>query len=82
MVQNILKTLEYDKVKQQISEYLNTVTGKQLLDKLKPSSDVAEVQQWIDETKDGADILRLKGGIPVAQLADIQMQLKTFSNWR
>ena len=76
MVQNILKTLEYDKVKQQISEYLNTVTGKQLLDKLKPSSDVAEVQQWIDETKDGADILRLKGGIPVAQLADIQMQLK------
>lgn len=76
MAQDILKTLEYDKIKQQISEYMHTVTGKQLLAQMQPSTDQNEVQQWLDETKDGTDILRLRGGMPVAQLDDIRPQLK------
>lgn len=72
----ILKTLEYDKIRQKIAEYTVTENGQKLALNLHPSSDIVEVQQNLNETQDGADLLRLKGGIPMSQLLDIKAQLK------
>ena len=64
MNSKILKTLEYDKIRQQIAEYTVTENGKKLVERMKPQSDYERIDELLDETQDGADILRLKGGIP------------------
>ena len=76
MNSKILKTLEYDKIRQQIAEYTVTENGKKLVERMKPQSDYDRIDELLDETQDGADILRLKGGIPMPKLLDIRMQLK------
>lgn len=76
MNQKILKTLDYAKIKSQIQEYLTTEMGLNQLTHLKPSANQSQVQQWLDETKDGADLLRLKGGIPIGKLMNIKPHLK------
>lgn len=69
-----LKVLEFDKIKAEIAKYLITTRGKTLLKKLMPMSVESIVQRLIDQTKDGADIVRIKGEIPVRKLADLHDQ--------
>ncbi|HCD06771.1 MAG TPA: endonuclease MutS2 [Lactobacillus sp.] len=69
-----LKVLEFDKIKAEIVKYLITTRGKTLLKKLMPMSVESIVQRLIDQTKDGADIIRIKGEIPVRKLADLHDQ--------
>ena len=76
MNKKVLKTLEYDKVKQNLYAFTTTSMGKRLIDKLKPSSDYDEISNSLAQTKDGADILRIKGGIPVPNLISIKSFLK------
>lgn len=66
-----LNVLEFDKIKDEIAKYLITTRGKQLLKKLMPMSVESIVHRLIDQTKDGMDIVRLKGEIPVRKLADL-----------
>ena len=42
MNKKVLKTLEYDKVKQNLYAFTTTSMGKRLIDKLEPSSDYDE----------------------------------------
>ncbi|WP_281164284.1 endonuclease MutS2 [Liquorilactobacillus sicerae] len=72
----VLTTLEYDKIKQQVAQYLVTPAGQNLLTNLYPSSNYQQVQLDLNRTQDAADILRLKGGIPLPKLADVHLQLK------
>lgn len=41
-----------------------------------PATDYQTVDTWLTETTDGADILRLEGGLPLPKLADIKPQMK------
>lgn len=76
MHSKILKTLEYDKIRQKIADYTVTENGKKLALNLIPSSDAETIERNLAETQDGADILRLKGGIPMPKLFDIKALLK------
>ena len=76
MNKKVLKTLEYDKVKQNLYAFTTTSMGNRLIDKLEPSSDYDEISNSLAQTKDGADILRIKGGIPVPNLISIKSFLK------
>lgn len=76
MNDKILETLEFDRIKAQVAQYLVSAAGKYELANLKPQSDFKTVQLWQQETNDGADILRLQGGIPIPKLADITPQMK------
>ena len=71
-----LKTLEYDKVKNMLLAYATTEMGRSMVFELTPSSDCEWIKQALDETKDGADILRLKGGIPIPKLESVKKHLK------
>ncbi|HAT55130.1 MAG TPA: endonuclease MutS2 [Lactobacillus sp.] len=71
-----LTTLEFDKVKAKMTSMLISPSGHQELADLQPATDAAVIQQRLDETKDGADILRLKGGIPLPELADLTPHMK------
>ncbi|GEK28214.1 endonuclease MutS2 [Furfurilactobacillus siliginis] len=71
-----LVTLEFDKVKNQLTGMLISPGGRQELAALQPATDAETIQCQIDETKDGADVLRLKGGIPLPELADVTPHMK------
>lgn len=68
--------MEFDQVKRELGRYLVSAAGKRELATLTPSADHDQIQYWLDETTDGADILRLTGGIPIPKLKNIQPQLK------
>lgn len=76
MNDKILSTLAYNEIKQAIHQYLVSDAGIKELNELVPITDSEKIQRWLDETKDGADILRLEGGIPLPKLSDITSQMK------
>ena len=76
MNSKILKTLEYGKILSALQGLVNTAAGTDLVAKMQPSSDADAVQVALDETADGASILRLAGGIPVPQLENIDPALR------
>ncbi|MFC6171093.1 endonuclease MutS2 [Loigolactobacillus jiayinensis] len=71
MNSKILVILEFAKIKQALQQYIVSAMGQSQVAALVPLSDSEQIQQQLDETKDGADILRLKGPIPIPQLASV-----------
>ncbi len=55
-----LKTLEYDKIINQLTEYAASPLGKELCRGLAPSSDLEEIRTWQAQTTDAADKSPLK----------------------
>lgn len=76
MNDKILSTLEFSQVIKQLLPYLVTAEGKKEAVALVPASDRDEVAARLVETTDGADLLRLKEGIPLPKLVDITEPLK------
>ncbi|MBS9338941.1 endonuclease MutS2 [Fructobacillus sp. M2-14] len=76
MNQKVLKTLEYDKVKEALLPFIQTEQGKKALLALRPSSDYDQVATWLNETAEAAMIERLHGGIALPDLTDIKEQVR------
>lgn len=76
MNHKITETLEFARIKGMLAHYLVSAAGHHELERMVPQGDYDRVQQYLTETTDGADILRLEGGIPIPKLADIQLQMK------
>ncbi len=76
MNNKVLQTLEYDKIKLQLNDFLSTPTGLQEANELQPVSDVDLINHCLAETADAVLIDRLKGGIPLSKLSDITPHLK------
>lgn len=76
MNHKIIETLEFNQIKTALAHYLVSAAGRQELAALMPATDFDTVHQMLEETTDGADILRLEGGIPLPKLADVKPQMK------
>ncbi|KRM93694.1 MutS family DNA mismatch repair protein [Lentilactobacillus senioris DSM 24302 = JCM 17472] len=76
MNSKVLDTLEYQKIKDQLLPFLSTDQGRQVVKELLPSSDVNVVAKWLDQSADGATIMRLEGEIPIPKLDDISNIIK------
>ena len=76
MNQKALKTLEYDKIINQLTEYAASPLGKALCQNLSPSSDLEEVRTWQAQTTDAVTRIRLKGSVSFSGLRDIGDSLK------
>ena len=76
MKHKILGQLEFDRIQEAVRSEAVTALGQKLAGRMRPSSDPDKVQQRLDETADGATILRLRGGLPVAAVPDITTSLK------
>ena len=76
MNKKILETLEFQKIKQLLLQSIRTALGEEEVKNLTPSCDFDQVTQWLEETNDGFDILRLKGGIPIPKVANIKPHMK------
>lgn len=76
MKKNIEIVLEFDKVKQLLANHMVTKLGEEHLSTLAPSNDYYKIKEELDETKDGLDVLRLRGGIPMPILENIKPHMK------
>ncbi|MGN1282225.1 MAG: endonuclease MutS2 [Limosilactobacillus sp.] len=76
MNHKIIETLEFEQIKGRVAHHLVSAAGKRELAALMPATDYQTVDTWLTETTDGADILRLEGGLPLPKLADIKPQMK------
>ncbi len=76
MNQKVLKTLEYHKIIEQLTEYAASEPGKRLCRELEPSSDFEEIVQAQAETADAVARVRQKGSVSFAGISDIGGSLK------
>lgn len=67
-----LKTLEYDKVRQQVASYCTSSIGKSAIEELVPQTDFAKVVQLLEEMDEGLSILRVKGNVPMGGIFDVR----------
>jgi len=61
MEEKTLHILEFDKVIEQLSQYATSDAGRSLCRKLTPSSNPRKVREWLKNTSDACDRIRLKG---------------------
>ena len=71
-----LKTLEYDKIINQLTEYAASPLGKELCRGLTPSSDLEEIRTWQAQTTDAVTRVRFKGTTSFSGVRDIGDSLK------
>lgn len=70
--QRALKTLEFDKVREQVAAFCTNSIGKQAIDELVPETDFETVVELLTEMDEGLAILRVKGNVPLGGIFDIR----------
>lgn len=76
MRKKILQTLEFGRIRASLGRYTVTAKGQEMAARLEPRAHADKVEEMLAETADGADVLRLRGGLPVPGLPDIAQSLK------
>lgn len=76
MNKRILETLEFEKVKQLVRQFVVTAQGVEELKKLVPIGQKEKLAHWLAETEDGLKVQRLRGGIPIPKLENIRPHMK------
>ena len=76
MQQRVMKVLEFDKVKEQLSKHVSSSLGRERVEKLVPSTDYQTVLFLQNQTDEAAKVLRLKGNVPLGGLTDIRASVK------
>ena len=76
MVEKTLEILEYNKIINILSDLSDTVLTKELINKLKPSADISEINRMQRETTEAVNMIIKKGNPPLGTLQDIRGSLK------
>jgi len=74
--QRVMKTLEFDKVRNQLIEHTHSSLGREKAQTLMPSVDFEEVSRLQEETDEAAKVLRIKGNVPLGGIHDIRPHTK------
>lgn len=67
-----LKALEFDKIKQNIKDYTQTPVAKDIIDSLKPYSNIYDVKEHLKETDEALSLLSIKGDPPFEGIYDVR----------
>ncbi|GLC88356.1 endonuclease MutS2 [Lysinibacillus piscis] len=72
IAERALKTLEYDKIRQQVAVHCTSSIGKSAIEELVPQTDYEKVVQLLEEMDEGLAILRVKGNVPMGGIFDVR----------
>ncbi|MFJ7920067.1 endonuclease MutS2 [Lysinibacillus fusiformis] len=72
IAERALKTLEYDKVRQQVATHCTSSIGKSAIEELVPQTDFDKVVQLLEEMDEGLSILRVKGNVLMGGIFDVR----------
>lgn len=76
MNKKINQILAFDTIKQHLTEYVASPLGQEEIARLEPSTTFEEIQSWQEETDDGVKLLRIRGGMPIPKMDNIQPHIK------
>ena len=76
MENRVLKTLEFDKIREMAATHCTSFAGRSYMEKLVPVSDFDEVVKLLEETDEGLSILRVRGNVPMGGVSDIRPHAK------
>lgn len=76
MNSKVLKTLEFDKIKESLKQYAASALGHAKVSSLMPSVEYEEITALHEETDEAMTILRLKGHAPLGGIFDIRPHVK------
>ncbi|MFD3156132.1 endonuclease MutS2 [Haloimpatiens sp. FM7330] len=72
MNEKSLRVLEYDKIKEKVKMFTNTGAAKHLIDELRPYTNIYEVKEHLQETKEAFTLLIKKGTPPFEGIYDVR----------
>lgn len=72
----VLKTLEYNKIRDMLVERSSSTMGREISGALVPSNQLAEVERRVAETREAREILDAMSNIPLGGIRDIRAMLK------
>ena len=73
MIENrALKTLEFDKVREQVASFCTNSIGKSAINELVPETNFDTVVELLEEMDEGLAILRVKGNVPMGGIFDVR----------
>ncbi len=72
----MLSSLEFHKVKEQITAHAASSLGREKLLRLKPLTDLSDIQKQLDEVEEASAVMRLRGHAPFGGLTDIRSALR------
>ncbi|MHA6259405.1 endonuclease MutS2 [Sporosarcina sp. CAU 1771] len=76
METRVLKTLEFDKIRELVAEQCTSSAGRTFMEALEPVSNFEEVIRLLEETDEGLSILRVRGNVPMGGIKDIRPHAK------
>lgn len=71
-----LKTLEYNKIINQVANFCTSSIGKAQIEELIPETDYDKVVELLEEMDEGLSILRVKGNVPMGGIFDVRPHAK------
>jgi DNA mismatch repair protein MutS2 len=75
MNQHTFQVLEFNQIKEFIAHYALTTEGKDKINKLSPSTNVKQIEAWLDEVTEATEILKKTSSVPVHGLAGMEQLL-------
>ena len=72
MENRVLKTLEFDKIRDMAATHCTSFAGRSYMEQLVPVSDFDEVVKMLEETDEGLSILRVRGNVPMGGISDVR----------
>ena len=77
MIENrALKTLEFNKVREQVANFCTSSIGKSAVDELIPETNYETVVELLEEMDEGLAILRVKNNVPMGGIFDVRPHAK------
>lgn len=76
MEKRVLKTLEFDKIIEQVAAHCTSAAGKKFIGQLAPSRQLEEVRRLLEETDEGLALLRVRGNVPMGGIHEIRPHAK------
>ena len=81
MENKYLEKLEFNKIKDILSEYTVTELGKKLVLNLEPYSSRKEIEKALNQTFQASNLIYRKGNIPLTDLADFTPHIKALKSY-
>lgn len=76
MIEKYLNKLEFNTIKEQLTQGCSTYIGKRIADELEPSSNEAKVATTLKETTEGCELIHALGNFPIFKIDDLSIMVK------
>ncbi len=79
MNQHTFNTLEFQQIKETIRRFALTKAGKEKIGCLSPSSNIRQIEAWLDEVSEAVEILQKSASVPVHGLDGMELVLSNLN---